>query len=81
VLIYLLSNAVLYFLPERLFESLRLFSFLVLWDTLMLSFALVVTGQLGTDFYLTYFLIQREFPVRKDGGESKVQRLWDIMYE
>jgi tetratricopeptide (TPR) repeat protein len=26
-------------------------------------------------------LIQREFPAREGGGESKVQRLWDMMYE
>jgi hypothetical protein len=26
-------------------------------------------------------LLQREFPAREGGGESKVQRLWDMMYE
>ena len=56
-LLYLLSNAALYFLAERLFKSLRLFSLLVIFDTLALSFCLIVTGQLGSDLYLTYFLI------------------------
>jgi diguanylate cyclase (GGDEF)-like protein len=56
-LFYLLSNAALYFLPERFFKSLRLFSLLVIFDTLALSFCLIVTGQLGSDLYLTYFLI------------------------
>ena len=26
-------------------------------------------------------LFQREFPARQGGGESKVQRLWGMMYE
>ena len=56
-LFYVLSNAALYFLAERLFKSLRLFSLLVIFDTLALSFCLIVTGQLGSDLYLTYFLI------------------------
>jgi diguanylate cyclase (GGDEF)-like protein len=57
VLIYLLTNATLYFLDERFFKSLRLFSLLVIVDTLVLSFSLVVADQLGSDLYLTYFLI------------------------
>ena len=32
-------------------------------------------------FWTTRGLIQREFPAREGGGESKVQRLWDMMYE
>ena len=56
-LLYVLSNAALYFLLERFFKSLRLFSLLVVFDTLALSFCLIVTGQLGSDLYLTYFLI------------------------
>ena len=56
-LVYILSNATLYFVDERFFKSLRLFSLLVIIDTLVLSFSLVVAGQLGNDLYLTYFLI------------------------
>jgi diguanylate cyclase (GGDEF)-like protein len=57
VLMYLLSNATLYFVDERFFKSLRLFSLLVIVDTFVLSLSLVVAGQLGSDLYLTYFLI------------------------
>lgn len=57
VLFYLLSNALLYFIDERNFQSSNLFSPLVIFDTVCLTFSLVVTGQLGTDLYLTYFLI------------------------
>lgn len=57
VLMYLLSNATLYFVDERFFKSLRLFSLLVIGDTIVLSLSLVVAGQLGSDLYLTYFLI------------------------
>jgi diguanylate cyclase (GGDEF)-like protein len=57
VLMYVLSNASLHVLEQRFFESLRFLATLVVLDTLALSFALLVTGQLGSDFYLGYFLI------------------------
>ena len=57
VLLYVITSASLYFVEQRLFESLRFVAPLVVIDTLALSFALIVTGQLGSDFYLSYFLI------------------------
>jgi diguanylate cyclase (GGDEF)-like protein len=56
-LFYVLTNASLYFVKPRLFESITFFGTLVVFDTLALSFSLIVTGQLGSDFYLSYFLI------------------------
>lgn len=56
-LVYVVSNASLYFLDQRRFESFSFFSTLVIFDTLALTFSLVVTGQLGSDLYLTYFLL------------------------
>ena len=57
VLLYILSNALLYSVKEDQFKSFRFFSTLVILDTLALSFALIATHQLGSDLYLTYFLI------------------------
>ena len=57
VLLYIATNASLYPLEARSFDSLRLLATLVFVDTLLLSFALIVAGQLGSDFYLSYFLI------------------------
>jgi len=54
---YLLSNAALYFLREQLFGSTRFYTILVAFDTLFLTACLVITGKIGTDFYLAYFLI------------------------
>jgi diguanylate cyclase (GGDEF)-like protein len=56
-LFYVLTNASLYFVNQRLFESITFLGTLVVFDTLVLSFPLIVTGQLGSDFYLAYFLI------------------------
>jgi diguanylate cyclase (GGDEF)-like protein len=57
VLLYVATNASLYSLDARSFESLRFPAILVLADTIALSFALAIAGQLGSDFYLSYFLI------------------------
>jgi diguanylate cyclase (GGDEF)-like protein len=57
VLFYVLTNASLYFIEKRFFESFRFVATLVVLDTVALSFSLIVTGQLGSHFYLTYFLI------------------------
>jgi diguanylate cyclase (GGDEF)-like protein len=54
---YVLINTSLYFVKQSLFESLTFLGTLVVFDTLALSFSLIVTGQLGSDFYLSYFLI------------------------
>jgi diguanylate cyclase (GGDEF)-like protein len=57
VLLYVSTNVSLYSLELRSFDSVRFLATLVFADTVALSFALIVAGQLGTDFYLSYFLI------------------------
>jgi diguanylate cyclase (GGDEF)-like protein len=56
-LFYVITNVALYGVNRRAFESIGLFGTLVIFDTLALSFSLIVTGQLGSDFYLSYFLM------------------------
>jgi diguanylate cyclase (GGDEF)-like protein len=57
VLLYVATNASLYSLQSKSFDSVRFLATLVFADTVALSFALIVAGQLGSDFYLSYFLI------------------------
>ncbi len=57
VLLYVSTNVSLYSLEPRSFDSVRFLATLVFADTVALSFALIVAGQLGSDFYLSYFLI------------------------
>lgn len=57
VLFYVATNAFLYSLESKSFDSVRFLAMLVFADTATLSFALIVAGQLGSDFYLSYFLI------------------------
>ena len=58
VLLYNILSAVsFYFIDRKRFESPGLIAAIVVVDTLSLSFALIVTNQLGSDFYLSYFLI------------------------
>ena len=57
VLLYVSTNVSLYSLELRSFDSVRFLATLVFADTVALSFALIVAGQLGSDFYLSYFLI------------------------
>jgi len=57
LLLYILSNAVLHRLDERLFDSPIFYIPLVMFDTLFLTTSLILTQRVGTDFYLTYFLI------------------------
>ncbi|KRT67947.1 MAG: histidine kinase [candidate division NC10 bacterium CSP1-5] len=57
LLLYVLSNAVLHRLDERLFDSSYFYIPLVLFDTLFLTTSLILTQRAGTDFYLAYFLI------------------------
>jgi len=57
VLVYVSTNASLYYLESASFDSVRFLATLVFADTIALSFALIVAGQLGGDFYLSYFLI------------------------
>jgi signal transduction histidine kinase len=57
IFIYILTNIALYFMEESLFESSRLYSPLVIFDTLFVTSSLVVSGQVETDFYLVYFIV------------------------
>lgn len=57
LLLYVLSNAVLHRLDEPLFDAPLFYIPLVLFDTLFLTTSMILTQRVGTDFYLTYFLI------------------------
>lgn len=54
---YALSNVALYFIDEKLFDSSYFYSPLVIFDTIFVTASLVLSGQVETDFYLSYFLI------------------------
>jgi signal transduction histidine kinase len=55
---YLLVNAPGYWLPPVYFHGFLIFYIpLVIFDTLVLTSSLMVSGQVGTMFYLSYFLI------------------------
>jgi len=55
VVLYLLSNCVLYFVDERFFDSFYLFTPLVAFDTLFLTASLAVNGRASADFYVVCF--------------------------
>lgn len=57
ILLYVCTNVVLYFLDESLFDNSYFYAPLVVLDTLFVTASLVMSGQVGTDFYLAYFLI------------------------
>ncbi len=57
ILVYVSTNIALYFIDERRFESSYFYSPLVIFDTLFVTGSLVISGQVGTDFYLAYFLV------------------------
>ena len=57
ILLYILSNTGLYLVDARLFESSYFYAPIVLFDTFCVTASLMVSEQIGTDFYLTYFLI------------------------
>jgi len=57
ILVYILTNVAFYFVEESLFDSPYLYSPLVLFDTLIVTASLVISGQGATDFYMAYFLI------------------------
>ena len=56
-LFHILTNVSLYYLPQETITAHRFFSSLIIFDTLALSFSLIVTGNVGSDLYLCYFLI------------------------
>jgi diguanylate cyclase (GGDEF)-like protein len=57
VVFHISTNVVLYFVRDEIITYFRFFSPLVIFDTLAVSLALIVTGNLGSDLYLTYFLV------------------------
>lgn len=57
IVFYLLTNAALYFVDEKLFDSAYFYTPLVIFDTLFVTASMVVSGQVSTDFYLSYFII------------------------
>ena len=56
LLFYVLSNAALYLVDEKLFSSSYFYAPLVIFDTLFITATMAFSGQLSTDFYITYFL-------------------------
>ena len=57
IVFYLLTNAALYFVDEKLFDSAYFYTPLVIFDTLFVTAAMVISGQVSTDFYLSYFIV------------------------
>jgi PAS domain S-box-containing protein len=57
ILLYVLSNAIAYFIPTSYFIKLPFFYIILLFDTFMVSLGIYITSQFATDFYLVYFLI------------------------
>jgi len=57
VLLYIATGVALYFAKDAAFESSYFYTPLVIFDTLVITAALVIARQLETDFYLAYFLI------------------------
>lgn len=57
IMVYLLSNVLLTFLPKSWFSNLKLFYPLVLFDTGIVSFGMYLSEKMTTDFYLVFFLI------------------------
>lgn len=81
IFLYLMSNGALYFVREKLFDSTFFYIPLVLFDTFALTASLVVSGQVGTMFYLTYFLIIVLCTVWQDiRGSIVVAALITILY-
>ena len=56
LLLYLLSNAALYLVDEKIFASSYFYTPLVVFDTLFLTVSLAVSGQASADFYIACFL-------------------------
>jgi len=57
ILLYILSNIALYLIDERLFDSSYFYGPLVLCDTFCITASLMISGQIGSDFYLVYLLL------------------------
>jgi PAS domain S-box-containing protein len=57
IMVYLLSNVLLIFIPKTWFSNLKLFYPLVLFDTGIVSFGMYLSEKMTTDFYIVFFLI------------------------
>jgi PAS domain S-box-containing protein len=57
ILIYILSNLILIFLPKTWFSNPKFFYFLVVFDTAIVSLGMYLSERVATDFYLVFFLI------------------------
>lgn len=57
IIILILSNLCLYFVREELLAKSKFYSIIALADVALITIALVLSGQSGTDFYLMYFLV------------------------
>jgi PAS domain S-box-containing protein len=57
ILIYILSNFLLIFIPQKFFSNSKFFYSLVLLDTGIVSFGMFLSEKVTTDFYLVFFLI------------------------
>jgi signal transduction histidine kinase len=53
----ILSNLILYFVPESQFQRSSLSSSVGIADIFVITAALVISGQTASDFYMTYFLV------------------------
>src|SRR5215471_11564786 len=53
----ILSNLILYFVPEGQFQRSALSSSVGIADIFVITAALVISGQTASDFYMTYFLV------------------------
>jgi PAS domain S-box-containing protein len=57
ILVYILSNLLLIFIPPKWFSNLKFFYSLVLMDTGIVSFGMFLSEKITTDFYLVFFFI------------------------
>jgi PAS domain S-box-containing protein len=57
VIVYILSNILLVFLPKSWFSNPKFFYSLVLIDTGIVSFGMYLSEKVTTDFYIVFFLI------------------------
>ena len=54
---YIFSNLLLTFLPKTWFSNPKLFYSLVIFDTGLVSFGMVLSEMMTTDFYILFFLV------------------------
>src|SRR4030042_316763 len=57
ILLYILSNLLLIFIPPKWFSNLKFFYSLVLMDTGIVSFGMFLSEKVTTAFYLVFFFI------------------------